>query len=437
MQQEDIREKSLKYSLMNGIFSNAMIGFFRDFLTPFILVLGANARQVGMLNAIPNFLGSLGQLKSADLIGWMKSRKRVVNVFVLFEGAILLSIAVAALFRKMEPSLLIVFIAVYALSSAMITPALGSWISDLIDIRVRGSFFGKRNRAYGFVAMGSTFLAGFILNQMKKIDPFYGFAVLFGIAFLFRMLGWVFIRKVHEPALSYNKGEQFTIFAFLGHIKKSNFTRFVVFVSLFGFSVNIASPFFAVLMLKDLKFSYLLYTIMLISSALARHLSISRWGEHADKVGNIKIIMFASVFIGVIPLLWIINRNPVFLVLVQIFSGFLWAGFNLCASNFIYDAAAPEKRPRCIAYFNALNGIFLSAGAILGGFMLKALPGIFGYKILTLFLISAFLRFLAVFCMRPFIQEVRPVEKIGNKELFYSMINRSAVLGIERRTVKY
>lgn len=119
------------------------------------------------------------------------------------------------------------------------------------------------------------------------------------------------------------------------------------------------------------------------------------------------------------------------------FSGFLWSGYNLCTSNFIYDAVTPEKRPRCIAYFNVLNGLFLSAGALLGGLVVKFLPGLFGFQILTLFLISAVLRFLVVFYMHALVKEVRPVETISNKDLFYSMINMRAILGIDRKTIKY
>ncbi|MGB3112625.1 MAG: MFS transporter, partial [Candidatus Omnitrophota bacterium] len=373
---------------------------------------------------------------SADLIAWLKSRKTVVNISVFLEGLIMLAIALAALFRRLEPSLFIALIAIYAVCSAVVTPAMGSWISDLVETRIRGTFFGKRSRIYGFVTMGSTFTAGFFLTQMKKIDAFYGFAILFGLAFIFRMLGWIFIRKIHEPPLRY-EGTQFTLLEFLGHMKKSNFTRFVLFVSLFSFSVNIASPFFAVLMLKDLHLSYFLYSAMLVSSALTRYTSISRWGEHADKIGNLKIIKFTTLFIGLIPLLWVINRNIVFLFIVQMFSGFLWSGYNLCTSNFIYDAVTPEKRPRCIAYFNVLNGLFLSAGALLGGLVVKFLPGLFGFQILTLFLISAVLRFLVVFYMHALVKEVRPVETISNKDLFYSMINMRAILGIDRKTIKY
>ncbi len=45
---------------------------------------------------------------------------------------------------------------------------------------------------------------------------------------------------------------------FIAGMRKRNFEKFVLFVSLMNFSVNIAYPFFTVLMLKDLHFSYLL-----------------------------------------------------------------------------------------------------------------------------------------------------------------------------------
>jgi len=190
-------------------------------------------------------------------------------------------------------------------------------------------------------------------------------------------------------------------------------------------------------MLKDLHFSYMLYTVITITATLMVYIMISRWGRHADRIGNLKIIKFTSPLIGVIPLLWIFNRNPAFLFFAQVFSGFLWAGFNLCTTNFIYDAVIPEKRTRCISYFNVLNGLALCAGALLGGFLLQRLPALFGYKILTLFLISSVLRIMVGIFMPLKLEEVRPVEKVNSNELFFSMIGIKPLLGIERKTIRY
>jgi len=181
----------------------------------------------------------------------------------------------------------------------------------------------------------------------------------------------------------------------------------------------------------------LLYSVINITSTLTIYLAISRWGRHADVMGNLKVIKLTSVLIGIIPLLWIINRHPGFLILAQVFSGFVWAGFNLCTTNFIYDAVTPEKRTRCIAYFNAFNGIALCAGALLGGFLLSWLPPIFGINILTLFLISSLLRIFISLLVPVMLKEVRSVEKVASNDLFFSVIGIKPLLGIDRRTIRY
>jgi MFS family permease len=316
-------------------------------------------------------------------------------------------------------------------------PGWGSMMSDLVAKDKRGEYFGWRNRVLGFIIVATTFVAGFLLYQMKKFNIFYGFGILFSFAFIFRIFSWYFLTRMHEPPLEHKKEDCFSLFNFLARIKESNFAQFVLFVSLMNFSVNLASPFFAVLMLKDLSFNYLTYTLVTIAATLTVYIMIGRWGKHADMVGNIKVIQLTAPIIGFFPLLWIINRHPLFLIFAQIISGFAWAGFNLSASNFIYDAVSPEKRTRCIAYFNVLNGSALCAGALLGGFLVPKLPALFGFKILTIILISAILRMAVGILMPMKLKEVRPIEYVSSNELFFSVIGIKPLLGIERKTLRY
>ena len=145
------------------------------------------------------------------------------------------------------------------------------------------------------------------------------------------------------------------------------------------------------------------------------------WGTHADHVGNCRVIRVVSYFIPFIPVLWIFSHNPVYLVIIQIFAGFFWAGLNLSASNFIYDVARPEKRTRCVAYFNVINGLAIALGALTGGLLLKVVPPLFGYKIISLFVISGIGRMLVALFLANF-KEVRQVPHVSNRELLYRMI---------------
>ncbi|MFC2149201.1 MFS transporter [Candidatus Auribacterota bacterium] len=428
--------KSIRYSFFNGLFFNAMNGFLNNFLTPFLLLLGGTPLQVGMLNAFPDISSAMLHIKTPDIIDKFRSRKKPVVIFVFLEAFILLIIAVCAFLMIKSPYLLIIMVTLFSCAAAVANPAWGSWISHLV-IKDRGIFFGRRSRVYGFIKIGATFLAGFLLTKAKAFNPYLGFALIFFIAFVLRFLGWAYLKRMYEPNISYEKESYFSIFDFLAQIKTSNYAKYVLFISLLGFSVNLATPFYAVLMLKDLHFSYMLYSVLIGTTTISRLLFIKRWGHIADHVGNIKIIKFTSVFIGILPLLWIVCRHPVYLIFVQIFSGFLWAGFHLCTTNFIYDAVTPEKRARCISYYRTLQGIAIFCGAMLGGIMVTRLPALIGYQILTLFLISAVLRVAVTLLTARGIKEVRPVHNANNLQIFFSMMfDYKTILGIDREPLK-
>ena len=429
--------KTLRFSFLDGTFASVMIGLTQDFFAPFLILLGATVKHIGLLSALPNFFSSIIQLKSAEFVEKLGSRKKVINFFVFLQAFTLLPMSFMALKNISQPGLFIFLVILFTSFGAFIAPAWGSLMSDLIAENKRGSYFGWRNKILGFIIVLISFLAGYVLDLMHGINAFYGFAIIFTLAFIARIISFYFLTKMHEPPLVYNEEAHFTLINFLARIKESNFAKFVLFVSLMNFSVNIAAPFFSILMLRELKFSYLLYTTITLTATLTIYFMINRWGNHADKVGNLKIIKFVSPFIGIIPIVWVFNQKPGFLIIAQIFSGFLWAGFNLCASNFIYDAVTPPKRTRCIAYFNILNGTALCLGSLIGVVLLQKIPAFMGQKIYTLFIISGILRFIVGITMPRMLKEVRPVEKIDNNKLFFSMIGIKPFFGVDRKAIRF
>jgi hypothetical protein len=60
----------------------------------------------------------------------------------------------------------------------------------------------------------------------------------------------------------------------------------------------------------------------------------------------------------------------------------------------------------------------------------RRLPALFGYKILSLFVISSLLRFAVVTVLARRIREVRQSEKISSRDLFYSVIGFRPAFGV-------
>jgi len=421
MRKEGKIRQSLKNSFIDGAFCSAMIGFTEQYITPFAVALKASSEQIGMLTAFPNLVASLIQLKSADVTEHMKSRVRIITIFVFLHAMMFLPIAlIPAIFPGNRVFWLIIFVTLAASFNAFPGPAWTSLMSDHIPARRRGKYFGWRNRVLGTITISCAFIAGFILNVFGK-DKLSGFMVIIGLAFLSRFTSWYFLKKMYEPAIKVTKEHYFTFWDFVRRFRESNFAKFVFYVASISFAVNISGPFFALYMLRDLNMNYAAYTAVAISPTIATLLTMGIWGRHADVVGNVKIIRLTSFFIPVIPVLWLFGHTFAYLVIIQIFAGFIWAGYNLSVFNFVYDAVMPEKRTRCVSYLNVINGSAICAGALLGGFLARVLPPVLGYNLLTLFALSGILR--AVFSMLflPRIKEVRRVEKVRSIDLFFSV----------------
>ena len=82
------------------------------------------------------------------------------------------------------------------------------------------------------------------------------------------------------------------------------------------------------------------------------------------------------------PLAWAVITAPWQVGIINIFSGFLWAGYNLSSFNLLLELTPDDQRPRAVALFQ--TAVFGSAviGPILGGFLADALGFryIFGFS---------------------------------------------------------
>lgn len=411
-------DKSLKLSVSEGVYASVMAGFTQDFFTPFVLLMGGAAQHVGILTALPSLIASTIQLKAAQLPEKVGSRKKIFTFFVFLQALSLIPLILIGITGKKCLPGVILAVTVFVSCGVLSTPAWASMMSELVNRKKWGEFFGWRNRILGFVIVTASFLASFILTMMKRVSVFQGFTVLFSVAFGARLVSWHLLRRMYDPPVEYKKELTFSFLDLVTRKKEPDFAQFVLFGALFKFSVALAAPFFSVLMLKDLHFNYVLYTTITVTEVLTGYLLIKRWGKLADHVGNLKIIRLTAPLIGLVPFLWMVNRTPVYLFFVQILSGLAWSGYNISISNFIYDSVTRQNRTRCISFFNFFDGYALCIGAFIGGFIAHKLPPCFGFHILTLFLISSVLRLVVGIVLPGKLKEVRSVAKLNNGQVF-------------------
>ena len=419
--------KSLCVSWKEGIPASIMQSLADDYSIPLALFLGATPVQIGLLVAVPSLVSSVVQLwtsRAVDLIG---SRLRFLVGSTAGQAMCLLPVVfLPILTGAWRIGAFIVFFTFFRIFGSLISTVWSGLTSDYLPAESRGCYFGWRSRVVGIAGILGTIWGGILLFNFQEKLQATGFMILVAVAVLARFLSAGLMARMQDLPTVKKTGDQFTFFLFLRRFRESNFVKFVFYVASIMFATNLAAPFFSVYMLRDLHFNYLLFMIIRFASVTAGLISFPIWGKHADAVGNAKILKLTSFLIPAIPLLWMISSFPVYLVCVEIFSGFVWGGFNFCALNFIYDAVSSGKRIRCLSYFAFINGIALFLGALGGGYLVEHVRPFQGSAILTVFLISGVARFIL---SRKF-REVRlTAQKISSLELFFSVTGIRQQLG--------
>jgi MFS family permease len=421
---------SLLASFKDGVFAAVMTGISDYYATPLALFLGATVQQVGLLTAFPNLLSSLSQFLAVRVIRWVGGRVRLLVRLVASQATLILGIGMLPLIEvPYRVELFIILLILAALCGGLAGPAWGSLMSDYIPSRQRGRYFGWRNRIVGIVTLGSVIASGLLLHWLEDVSYTAGFSIIFSVAALTRYVSAHFIGRIDEPPQKKDPASEFTFVMFLARFRESNFLKFVIAIACLNFASYLAAPFFPVFMLRDLQFSYLTYMALQVGSSLASLIALPLWGRHADLVGNVRVLRLSSFFAVLVPVLWLFSHNPAYLMLVQIWAGFSWSGVTLCTGNFIYDAVTPQKRVRCIAYFNVINGVAIFLGSSIGGFLASRLPPLFGYRLVSLFALSFFARLVFYLLFSRRFREVRPAHDVSLQDLFFSVVGIRPLVG--------
>lgn len=423
--------KSLKYSIFDGAFSASMIGFGESFFTAFALFLGANNIQVGLLNSLPQAIGSLLQLVSNRLIILFKSRKNLVSTAALLQGLIFIPIISVFFLGTFRVYNLILFLCLYWIFGMILSPAWNSWMGDLTDQKDRGAYFGKRGKITGLASFTTFIIAGIILKEAsgREFSQYIGFTVIFLLALFSRITSFIFLKKQYEPTYETAHEAEFSFSDFLKHARSSNYGLLVMYLSTMNFSVYLAAPFFTPYMLNDLRFDYLTFTIVTGTAIIIKMFTMSAWGNASDRFGPKTILSIAGFLMPLVPLLWLFSNNVLYLIIIQIYSGFIWAGFEISALNFIFDTTSSQKRATCIAYYNVINGFALLSGSVLGGLIVRY-NDVFWSSYLLVFIISFIMRFTASSIFIPKIKEVRPIEVIPYPKLFLKVMSTMPTIGL-------
>ncbi len=416
----DLR-KTIVYSTASGILASIYTNLGGGtFLVKYVLELGAKPFHLGLMTSIVQ-LSQVFQALGVFVLQIFKSRKKSVMWIIGFSRTAPFLFGMLP-FLLPKPAALFVALFILAITTATQASAANiwtGWIADMIPLRIRGRFFSMRNRYLMLAGMivgyiFSTFYdlfdpnGGAIAERIKAWlgnpsffapeNEFYALAIIFFVAVLVNIL-WLFVIKHQPDSPPVNNKHPF--FRTLKEpLRDSNFRRLALYSIWWMFAVGIASPFWAPFMMRTLRMSLLEIQVYGTISAITSFFTLRFWGHFIDRFGNKTAMRLVIIFGGINPLVWLFAtpRNYWMLFVEAASSGFMWAGANIVAQNFVLAIAPEEKKQVYSGVFAAISGLAMTTSAFLSGVFLPKPMNFFGYHLYpeqVLFLITGLARWSA------------------------------------------
>lgn len=401
---EEMRRNLYRY-WFDGLFAAASDTVPINYLTLYLLAVGASGAQVGWFSALSSLAAALALLPGAFIVEKYGRRKEFTVIFGgLLARIMLLTMALAPLSVSEQPLIWLV-ITLGVIRSAAGNLAFPAWMSltgDIVPMQGRGRFFGSRNFVMVIAGIVVTYLMGEFITRVGSPQ---GYQLALGLSFLTGLVSTYFFWRIQDSAGAQPVQSEMKLSlteVWQDFRSSPLFFQFCIAMAVWNLSLNVAGPFFNVYMAQDLGFTAAMIGLVAIAANITRLLTQRKVGELSDRWGPGQVQMIGMFLIPILPILWIFASQLWHVLVINAFAGVFWGAFELASFNFLLVFMPENRRARYSAIFQIVVTISLAAGAALGSTLIASA---WGYA--WVFILSSAGRLGAAFLFLDLLRKVR------------------------------
>lgn len=265
----------------------------------------------------------------------------------------------------------IFFLAFFALSSllgSVVGITWTSWIQEWIPSRVRGKYFGYRNR---LITIGSVLFllsVGRILGWFDDSLQGYQIVLLVGIAL--RAISVAGQHWIFSDDGSMRIRESFHWKDYPMILRSSAGLRlFTIFGAIFGFATSVIGPFYNVFMYEQLNLSVERVSFLVVISSIGGAISFPAWGQLLDRYGNKPVLIFCLLCWQAQNYLWCFLTPGIawLLYFMWAWGGVFGAGYFLASFNLLLRLMPATAKTTGISLYLAITSLMAAVAPIIGG----------------------------------------------------------------------
>jgi len=336
---------------------------------------------ISLILAAPRLAGLL-RLAAPALIGRLANRKRFCLGSYLVSAVVLFGLPLAAApdwLPSTASSLaaLVILWCVYHLFEYLGTVALWSWLADLVPLRIRGRFLGRRERWMVAGQAAAMLGAGLFTWGWHSMHPeaarWIGYAIPAGLG------AWLMTASLIPltlmPGLAVSRIVRFgaTLRSTAAPFCDPRFLRLLAFGCWFSFFNGVTQLTQSVYPNWALGMS-LFFMLALKTGMRLGQWTISPWmGRIADRVGNRPVMIATLPVVASGPLFYFLSSpdQPSWLAEACVAGAWMvwiaYAALNVCLPNLMLKLSPQESNTPYIAAYYSVSGLCLAVSTIVGG----------------------------------------------------------------------
>jgi hypothetical protein len=344
-------------------------------LVGFALALGAGPLVIGLMAAIP-FIAQASQLPAILLVERLRQRRRIALTSVTLARAAILLLAVLPYFAGSQAPVVLLLLCQVAIAvlGSVAGCAINSWLHQLLAQEVLGAFFARRLFWGTTLSCAGSLLAGVVVDWWPFAQSMGAYSFTFAVSALAGFISSWYLAKVHEPPMEQTEHPARIVSEIRQPFRDPNFRSLLVFMAAWNVASNIALPFLAVYLMRQLGYSLTVVTTLWVSSQLANALTIYLWGNLSDKFSNKAVLEVALpvYFICVVGFVFTAMPSPhawtlPLLYLLHVLMGATAGGIGLATGNLGLKLAPQGKGTAYLASISLVGAIAGGIAPILGG----------------------------------------------------------------------
>jgi MFS family permease len=257
-------------------------------------------------------------------------------------------------------------------------PAWTSMVADLVPLKSRARYFGKRNVAIILASIIAAPVAGLIIKSLSGIGrfPHLGFQAIFALSCAIGLLSTASFASIPDAAVSEATSPRPKGFPLRELLADKRFVGFVASALVWNTALQVSAPFFNVYLVSGLGGNAETVGVVTAVSSVTTLFGQLAFTRITDRKGDTFALVLTGMLIPLLPFSWMLVTAPGQVAIINSASGFLWAGYNLANFNILLKITPDNHRPEATAIYQTFVIASAAIGPVIGG----AIADAYGYK---------------------------------------------------------